>query len=285
MIVYRIKNMRRIFQMLPLLLLVACAGGKKSDSEEMNFRGDVKSCLERKYTAFMNIEGTAEKGSFEEAVKYEFDEDGNLRNVIWLDSEDDTLKKVVSKFDADGVLVKKCAYDGVGVLTTYSTFKYDEKGRVVETLFYDGFENLTQKELVEYNDENMIETVLLTDEYGKQLKKIVTQRTKEGHPSSVKVYNEEFSCVNNRREEYDEEGRLTYFKVYAPDDVTVLLEVNFVYDKGGNLVKRTAIDENGENFLPETFRYLFDGKSNWTKSANYVGDEVKFLTEREFVYY
>lgn len=277
--------MKRLLMLLPIFLMVSCSGEKGNDWEEMNLKGEVKSSWERRYSAYEGDGGKPVKLNLEMSVLSKFDEKGRLLALCSLDANNDTIRKIVSLYNEKGVLERKEVYDGLGELQNYSTFAYDEKRRVVETLYYDVHGELLQKDKSIYNDDNLIETMTELDAYGKLLKKIEIQKTKDGFPSWVKVYNEEMALVNNRKEEYDKEGNLVHFIVYSSDETIKFLEVNMSYDKGGNLVKYTGIDENEVEFLPQTYKYVFDEKTNWISSVELVDGEVKFLTEREFSYY
>ena len=258
----------------------------KTDWEEMNLKGDVKSYWEREYTAYAGESGKAEKGRLVKSIKFTFNKDGYLSEVDWFDSDADTLQKVISEFDQTGRPIKKRRYDEFGRLSSCSYFTYDEKGRLLNTEFRDTDEATIMIEATEYNDENLIETT--TQTVPKNGENIVTQRiirqmAKNGLPKETKVYNEKKELINYRKESYNEQEQLVAFDVYASDEQTKILSAQFEYDTWGNVVKQQANGE--EEYKTQTYKYIFDSKKNWTSVATYGDGEVQGLTEREIKYY
>ncbi len=267
--------------------LVSCNKSTiKTDWEEMNLKGDVKSYWEREYTAYAGESGKAEKGRLVKSIKFTFNKDGYLSEVDWFDSDVDTIQKVISEFDQTGRPIKKRRYDEFGRLSSCSYFTYDEKGRLLNTEFRDADEATIMIEATEYNDENLIETT--TQTVPKNGENIVTQRiirqmAKNGLPKETKVYNEKKELINYRKESYNEQEQLVAFDVYAPDEQTKILSAQFEYDTWGNVVKQQANGE--EEYKTQTYKYIFDSKKNWTSVATYGDGEVQGLTEREIKYY
>ncbi len=281
------KNFSILCCALTVASLVSCnKSAVKTDWEEMNLKGDVKSYWEREYTAYAGESGKAEKDRLVKSIKFTFNKDGYLSEVDWFDSDADTIQKVISEFDNTGRPIIKHRYDEFGRLSSSSYFTYDEKGRLLNTEFRDAYEATIMIEATEYNDENLIETT--TQTVPKNGENIVTQRvirqmTKNGLPKETKVYNEKKELINYRKETYNEQEQLVAFKVYASDEQTEILSAQFEYDNWGNVVKQQANGE--EEYKTQTYKYIFDSKKNWTSVANYGDGEVQGLTEREIEYY
>lgn len=268
---------------LPFLALMGCSQSK-NDRTDMNLKGNVKSVWERTYVADIN-DDVALKGKLMQSIKFVFNKQGRMEEVDWFDMDGDTVKRVCSEYDKNNVLVKRRIYNEFGKADGCSIFKHDEKGRVIETLFLDVDEYLVEREVIEYNDDNLIETSIIYGSKGEIVKKEVRQLDKKGLPKEIKIYNDKRELVNYRKEVYDESERLSQFTVYAADEQTILLMAALTYDNGGNLIKQEALDENGEAYQPDVYKYKFDKKSNWISNVQYVGDVAQTLTEREIVYY
>ena len=279
------KNFSILFCALAVASLVSCSKSTvKTDWEEMNLKGDVKSYWEREYTAYAGESGKAEKDRLVKSIKFTFSKNGYLSEVDWFDSDADTIQKVVSEFDETGRPIKKRRYDEFGRLSSCSYFTYDEKDRLLNTEYRDADEATLMVETTEYNDENLIETTTQTvPRHGENVvtQRVIRQMSKDGLPKETRVYNEEKELINYRKETYDSNQQLVAFKVYASDELTEILSVQLEYDQWGNVTKQQASEE----YKTQTYKYIFDNKKNWTSLATYGDGEVQGLTEREIEYY
>lgn len=278
------KAGRFIYFIFSVFFFFSCAE-KKNDLTDMNLRGDVKSVQEFEYDVVVDEFGKVKKGKLLQSTKKVFNKKGRLEELDVFDMDGDTVQKIVSIYDDNGMLSKRLIYDDLGKLSFISVFAHDEKGRQTEAMQVDGDDQFLQKEVTEYNDDNMIETSILYNKNNEQIKKEVRQMDKKGLPKEVKIYNEKRELVNFRKETYNENEQLVSFDVYASDEQTVVLSAALTYDKGGNLIKQEAIDETGDSFLPENYKYEFDPKLNWIVAVRYVGVDAKTLSERVIEYY
>ena len=278
------KAGRFIYFIFSLFFFFSCAE-KKNDLTDMNLRGDVKSVQEFEYDVVVDEFGKVKKGKLLQSTKKVFNKKGRLEELDVFDMDGDTVQKIVSIYDDNGMLSKRLIYDDLGKLSFISVFAHDEKGRQTEAMQVDEEGQFLQKEVTEYNDDNMIETSILYNKNNEQIKKEVRQMDKKGLPKDVKIYNEKRELVNFRKETYNENEQLVSFDVYASDEQTVVLSAALTYDKGGNLIKQEAIDETGDSFLPENYKYEFDPKLNWIVAVRYVGVDAKTLSERVIDYY
>ena len=278
------KAGRFIYFIFSVFFFFSCAE-KKNDLTDMNLRGDVKSVQEFEYDVVVDEFGKVKKGKLLQSTKKVFNKKGRLEELDVFDMDGDTVQKIVSIYDDNGMLSKRLIYDDLGKLSFISVFAHDEKGRQTEAMQVDEEGQFLQKEVTEYNDDNMIETSILYNKNNEQIKKEVRQMDKKGLPKDVKIYNEKREWVNFRKETYNENEQLVSFDVYASDEQTVVLSAALTYDKGGNLIKQEAIDETGDSFLPENYKYEFDPKLNWIVAVRYVGVDAKTLSERVIEYY
>lgn len=280
------KNFTVLSCAMAVASLVSCNKSTiKTDWEEMNLKGEVKSYWEREYTAYAGESGKAEKDLLVKSIKFTFNQAGYLSEVDWFDSDADTLQKVVSEFDNTGRPIKKRRYDEFGRLSSCSYFTYDETGRLLTTEYRDADDATIMVESTEYNDENLIETTTQTvPRHGENVvtQRIIRQMSKDGLPKETKVYNEGKELINYRKETYEGE-QLVAFKVYASDEQTEILSAQFEYDNWGNVIKQQAHGE--EEYKTQTYKYIFDSKKNWTSVATYGDGEVQGLTERVIEYY
>ena len=273
------------FTTVVLLLCFASCSKTRTDLDEMKLLGPVKSVWEKQYAAYGDDNEKAQKGKLSQSIKFVFNPTGNLTEVVWFDADNDTLQKVLTFYDANRRVNAKKMYTSSGSLDMQASFQYDEKGRNTLTEYNDGEGNFLQKEIVEYNDENHIETTFLYNDKTQLIKKIVVQKDVNELPKETKIYNEERELVNFRKDEYNEQKQLSHFWVFAADEETIVLDAKLNYDKGGNLISRDVVGEDGEHYLPETYKYEFDQHRNWIRSAIYEGDEINQLKEREIEYY
>lgn len=278
------KAGRFIYLVFSVFFFLSCTE-KKNDLTDMNLKGDVKSVQEFEYEVAVDEFGKVKKGKLLQSSKKIFNKKGRLEEVDVFDMDGDTVQKMLSVYDDKGMLSKRLVYDDLGRLSFISVFAHDEKGRQTEAMQVDGDDQFLQKEVTEYNDDNMIETSILYNKNNEQIKKEVRQMDKKGLPKEVKIYNEKRELVNFRKEKYNENEQLVAFDVYASDEQTIVLSAVLTYDKGGNLIKQEAIDETGDSFLPENYKYEFDPKLNWIIAVRYVGVDAKTFLERVIEYY
>lgn len=278
------KAGRFIYLVFSVFFFLSCTE-KKNDLTDMNLKGDVKSVQEFEYEVAVDEFGKVKKGKLLQSSKKIFNKKGRLEEVDVFDMDGDTVQKMLSVYDDKGKLSKRLVYDDLGRLSFISVFAHDEKGRQTEAMQVDGDDQFLQKEVTEYNDDNMIETSILYNKNNEQIKKEVRQMDKKGLPKEVKIYNEKRELVNFRKEKYNENEQLVAFDVYASDEQTIVLSAVLTYDKGGNLIKQEAIDETGDSFLPENYKYEFDPKLNWIVAVRYVGVDAKTFLERVIEYY
>jgi hypothetical protein len=68
-------------------------------------------------------------------------------------------------------------------------------------------------------------------------------------------------------------------------DGNVTMVVSFLYDENGNAISQTAVDGQGEAFVPHTWKYTFDDHNNWLTCTEYEGGKPLYITVRTIEYF
>ncbi len=144
---------------LALLTIASCSVSqnkerKKTDLDEMDLKGKVKSVKESEYKA-VNKFGEIEKGEVQREPVYLFNTEGNITELAEYNSDGSLDKKWIYKYDDKGNKVERAWYESDGSLNQKYTYEYeyDKQGNWIKKITYWSTtpEDVTERE-IEYYD-------------------------------------------------------------------------------------------------------------------------------------
>lgn len=204
------------------------------------------------------IEKRIDKNGNVSTTRLKYDSDGREIELDTYNDKDKLETKLKTKYNSDGNPESASLYYGDGSLKEKTFFTYNDKKQLSEKSFYDAEEQPTKTVTMAYDDKERlaIDLEITSDEEG-----------------LIQMIGKTF--------EYNDKG-LVAKKIYMNMDGDQQ-PTEFEYDSFGNIIK----DYSGEqNF--QTDVHTYDKRNNWIKIIrlfNLLGNERKFIIEREIKYY
>ncbi len=270
-----------------LVGFASCSEKHQTDAEEMGVSGNVHRMEEFKYNAVESFGEVAQGEAFRDEGEWDreiiFNKAGYFDTVRLITSAGDEVGSITYAYNKQGQKVCEKNHDADGNDVDKSVFFY-KKDKLDRIEKYTSDENIAGRTSYEYDDENSMKYTRFYNFKGELLQTMEQKMSKRGFPSSTKIYGREGDLVNWREEKYNGAGLLETLTVKEPDG-QVTMVVSFVYDNNGNVVSQTAVDANGEAFIPHTWKYTYDSNNNWIKSIEYEGEKPIYITSRTIEYF
>lgn len=269
------KTMKLFLLFLSLSLTSQSFAQTKTDRQEMNLKGKVKSVIENRCMA--TISDGSDDSDYDpmkvprDIITMKFNLTGNLTQY----GSDYSTNKYT--YNATGKLIQNCATDPNGDTSFRWIYKYDSKKNNTEIERY-GSSKLEGKMVMKYDIKgNMIEEKRF-DEEGK-LEEINTFIYDAGnHKIEETTTNTEGKVYRKISYKYDALGNNIE---YLSENTKVL----YSYDKNKNMIKM-SVSYNGDQTPRETvFTYEYDSQNNWTKETTSDNIKVNCIATRKYEYY
>lgn len=270
-----------------LIGLVSCGEKQTSDIEEMGMSGDVHKLREFKYTAVESFGEVTQGDAFREDGEWDreiiFNKAGYFDTVRLITSEGNDVGSISYAYNKQGQKVCEKNHDAEGNPIDKSIFFY-KKDKLDRIEKYTAEDNISGRVSYEYDDENSMNYTRYYNFKGELLQTIEQSMSKRGFPSVTKIYGREGDLANWREEKFNSDGLLEKLTVKESDG-SVTMVVNFLYDEMGNAISQTAVDGQGEVFIPHTWKYTFDEHKNWLTCTEYEGNKPLYITVRTIEYF
>lgn len=251
------KNLKLTLLFLTVINLIFCSNVRSQSAlTEINLKGKVKSL---KKTDFKVV------NKFGKNTK-------------------DTLGVDYKNYDENGNIVKSIAYNRDGNVAWNSTFKYNDKRNLVEeNVFYYGY--LFIKKTYDYDDKgNMIEE----NNYNKEgilENKTIYNYDDKGNIIENNYYKSDGSLDKRCTYKYDENGNKIEIKAYTSDGSLDSI-TTYKYDDKGNVIEDKYTGSDGGLISKIAYEYSsYDKEGNWLKKTEINDNKPSFLYEREIEYY
>lgn len=239
----------------------------KHGNVSVRFKYDEEGKIAEEYDA----EGNLYVNPLEEKI---FDDDGNLTEYNYYDSDGSLVWREAYEYDGDGKQIAHRTYDGEGILSLEQVMTYDEAGVLQKT------------EEVSYDSstgEFQYASVFEWDSFGNNTKATVCDE--DGNVNTVAV--REYQAIGNKwymtleltydgagvlqsRQEstYDGAGNTTSALFYDADG-TLSSGTESTYDEAGNVIERIT----RYKFFPTTREvYVYDEQNHVTEYTSYNED-------------
>lgn len=264
-----------------LLMFGSCTKKESTTAEDMCLQGKVKNLVEYQYKAVEKfgevVQGDPYRPEQSWDLKYEFDEKGFCKKVHQMTPEGEDVGSISYLYDAQGRKVLERNYDSKGIFIDELSFQYDAQGRLVKTQKYLTDNNPAGN--ISYEYKGNVKTSKYYNFKGELLQKEIQTLSKHNFPLETKIFGKEGDIVSWRKEKYNVDGLREKLIGYE-DDGSVSFEVDFTYDKYGNLLSQT-----GEDVLPLTIEYTYDEQGNWIKSVTREDGVPTEMLIRTITYY
>lgn len=205
----------------------------------------------------LTVETRAEDGTLTSSSSKEYDENGYLVKMIYVNEDGESITTYENNENGD---VIKSVSD-----SQIRTYEYDENGTLRKSAYYNEFGEIYI--LIVYNEqgdeifekyvisEELALETTFTNEYGDNGNLIkVIKKSSDGTGSTEEITEYEYDTDNNRIKEITNEGQFVTTREYdANKNLTKVIneyygEVDiweYEYDENGNQVKTVSYDANG----------------------------------------
>jgi len=266
-----------------------------NDLIEMDLKGNVKSVLIKNDGQFYEANGFNKEGflvykkqgySAEFTMNYKRDGNNRLNEIGAV------------RFDIDGTIIQedktKYYYNSEDKLTKFeeyhagqkintSSYIYNSRGIISEIVFKYNDGSISQKIKFKYdkNDSIIEKTVIRFEEYGKFESKTSFVFDNEGRMIKNTEFNEnELTILSQSEYTYDKNGRKV--EEINSDNGGIISHTKFKYNKSGNLINEKYISNDGSEILTE---YTYDEHDNWTSKSRFNQDGSVTNVTRIIQYY
>lgn len=270
-----------------LIGFASCGEKHTTDVEDMGMSGDVHKLSEFKYYAEERFGEVTRGEAFREEGEWDreiiFNKAGYFDTVRLTTSTGDDVGSITYAYNKQGQKVCEKNYDAEGNPVDKSVFFY-KNDKIAKIEKYNAEESVSGRVNYEYDEENKLNYTRYYNFKGELLQTIEQSMSKRGLPSVTKIYGREGDLANWREEKYNSAGLLEKLTVKEPDG-NVTMVVSFLYDENGNAISQTAVDGQGEAFVPHTWKYTFDDHNNWLTCTEYEGGKPLYITVRTIEYF
>jgi len=234
-----------------MLLHWAPAQHQKTDLDEMQVKGKVKTVTETEYRAAKKF-GELQKEAMKDSIIYTFNSFGNIL-------EKDLY--VSQRENATAILITKDTYqyNEKGKVTQWDYFELDEKNIKGDLLH-------KKKKLYSYNQKDLLTEINYYGETNNLTERDIYKCDSKDNVSEVNDYNGDGSLSRKYTYSYDSKGGLSESKFYNQNEV---LQITYRYDVKGNQVE--AID-NDKSYNGSKSLAKYDEQGNRTEVIIYEGD-------------
>lgn len=182
-----------------------------------------------------------------DTINYTYDKNGNLIEMITIDSYDEVEAKDMFEYDGKN-LIKKETYE-YDELTSKDTYEYDPDGNVVEESSWTEEENNRRSNV--YNKNGKIEKVLFYNKKDELVAKTiysyddkdrivgVTEETPYGNSSTVITYDEKGNAIEQI--EKNDQGEINNSAIRKFNENNDILETDVFIDMKGRTVNQQYI--------------------------------------------
>ncbi|MEN8156359.1 MAG: hypothetical protein ABFS10_05360 [Bacteroidota bacterium] len=184
-----------------------------------------------------------------------FDDNGNVLQTLYLDENDEVVKKDVQTV-MEGKIVKSETIKG-DTLRNYAKFSYNESG------------HLTAIEVYKLPVDTLAWGALLTVD-------------EQGNYQEWQVMDEKGSPTDKYMFTVNQEDRRTGYKYYNKEG-ELAFEERYTYNEMGFMSKQEMINKEGEASASE-YLYEYDEQDNWVKVTG-NSDQYTIITERKITYF
>lgn len=275
------------YTLFALVALSSCSYKEPNSLEGMGFKGKVKSVCTNTYNARMK---------FGEITKQDLIED-YIYVVKYVPA------KEILKFSKDGYLTSVASYNNDGELNYRSVMEW-ENGRQTNYRHYSDESNKpsdNHRFVDEYKDSQIITNIY--DKDGLLDGRIVKKLDKKGRPVELTNYDKDGDMVYREVREFNNKNKITHVKqYYGETDKPIDIECSYkgkiqtsirikqpgatdyteeLFNKYGHMVSYKSSEKSPEY----TFEYIYDKNDNWTTCYIYEDGKIKYVQERDIVYY
>ena len=253
------KTILILLSFLTLCALKTPEKGPKTDLQNDNLKGMVKSLTETAYTATYGDSGKAGKGNFEHKYTFMYDKNGNLTGSTGYNKDNSLLDKTTCIIDKKGNRNEMDKANADASPKGKTTYKYDAKGFMAESkeYFSDGslsdrytFKYDTNANLVEMRDFNAKDSLILWYKY---------TYDKQGNNVKTEGFNGVNGLISTIKTEYDDKGNQIKWK----GDYSHVNSNDFAYD----------------------YKYIYDKNGNWKQRLKFQNGYEIEIVERTIEYY
>ena len=260
----------------------------KTDLQEMNLVGGVKSVQETSYVAITKgdsiVKGKRKRESPEWKKDYwvKINSFGYIYNTVVYNSDGSMSYKFVSDYTDSGKVKEHFNYNSDGVLLgiTNCKYKYDSKGNIIEQDWFRQDSTLDNKTIFQYDEKG---NLIVSNWIGTHSthKDSMTYDEMKNISGMWDFQNGKLSWHYSYL--YDEKHNLTE-EIWYSSNEKFYMKYNFKYDDKGNRTEVMWENARGTK-CTWTFQYSFDSKGNWIKSVQYLDGKANYILEREIEYF
>lgn len=263
-----------------LPLLASCSKKVATTAEDMCLQGKVKTVEEYQFKAVEKFGEVVQGEPFRAEgwdMRYVFDKNGYCTKVHQMTPEGEDVGTITYLYDKQGRKVVEKNFDSAENFIDELSFNYDKDGRLVKIQKFLKDNNAAGSVIVDYKDNT--KTTKHYNFKGDLLQTETQTLSKHNYPLETKIFGKDGNLVSWRKEKYSVDG-LRENMVGYEDDGSVAFDVNFTYDKYGNMLSQT-----GDDIIPMTIEYTYDEHNNWVKAVSREGDTPLDVTIRVITYY
>lgn len=234
----------------------------------LGYKGKVKSCKETLFHTD-SIFNRLEKSILKSSVTYEFNQDGNLEEIIYYHPKDTTSKypdkssRRIFMSDKDKLL-KVTYFNDKDIITNRFIYTYDEKGNKKEELVYDK-DSLIQTNVannVYYKNGEMKELTLITYMYNREYDKSFRKYDIRGNIIEEYSNMMHFSGTHELYK-YDSKDRM--IECTLLNDGKEVGMKKFTYVKKDNVIKEVTYCDGK---IESTISTTYDKRGNIIETSN-----------------
>jgi len=287
---HEMKNVTKLVLVLVILFSInsSFSQKKENDWKKGNLKGKVKSYTDLSYTVEDGTLKKVKKNNGGEAYKgvYQYDNKGNLTELIYFDENEKIILKKTCKYNEKGNIIESIYFDPLTSTNTTELYKYDDKENMIESISSSSNNSHTDKTIYTYNKEgNMIGIAVNSNENGSFEYRLAYEYDEKGNIIESAQYNDNESMSNKYFYKRNPQGIIFKIKRYLFNESIEYKTIAYKYDENGNIIEHATYDaeENLKNKFSNTYNYA--EKGNWTKKTKIENGVQISVTKREYEYY
>ncbi len=289
-------NKRAFLTALSVLLSLFLAAATKTDWQEANLRGRVRSIKSEAEnpmydqtvcaTTIYNQQGYVESittgngSGFGGDERYTYDAGNRLLTAITRAENQEETYRITRTYDDAGLLIKEERWDGSGTATDLVGYNANQQKLWVKTSYdgrpmssyeyaYDASGNMTSEK---YYDEDQILVYHYVYAYDKA--NLLTEKRRYGGEDREEL----LELIK-----YDFRGLVTDETSYTVGEIDV--QTQYTYDSNNNLTLREEHYIESDYVRTMKFVYIYDEQGNWLSSKTYLDGSLEATELREITYY
>lgn len=253
-------------------------GSKKTDLENMNLYGRVKSLTETTH-----LVGEKDYKIWKKSNSYSFNGRGNLIEENSHKKDGSVEKKFKFIYNTSHSLLEKQLYQN-GIKRFTSTMKYDNRGNQIEIDWRNDKGELNSKFTYGYDEkDNQVEVT--TYNRDGSIKFVSPRKFDEnGNCTEWSSHKNDGKVDFKTLADYDEKHHIIELINYYKNGI-LKSRTTSKYDDKGNIINWKSYWQNGKVKYEYSYKYDFDHFNNWVKKTAYkqLGDNLE-ITERVIAY-